>query len=222
MSGHLHVVMEDGTELDIVAGDAYEIPPGHHGWVVGDVPWETVECAPNVRGFACAPGEADRSVLATVLFTDIIDSTATLSRLGDSAWRELLLAHNERLRTEIDRFRGREVTTTGDGFLALFDGAARAVRCAASMGAAVRDLGIAIRAGLHTGEVTLTGGTARGVAVHVAARVAALAGANEVLVTATTHDSADGSGLEFADRGAHELKGLKGARAVFALSSGPP
>ena len=218
MSGHLRVRMEDGTEEDIVAGDAYEIPPGHDGWVVGDAPWETLECA-NIRAFALAPCEADKSVLATVLFTDIVDSTATLARMGDTAWRRLVLAHNDLLRAEIDRFRGREVSTTGDGFLALFDGAARAVRCAAAMGDAVRNLGLEIRAGLHTGEVTLAGGTARGVAVHVAARVAALAGPHEVLVSATTHDSADGSGLEFTDRGSHELKGLKGPRAVFALQA---
>jgi class 3 adenylate cyclase len=221
MSGHLHVVMEDGIEVEVRKGDAYEIPPGHDAWVVGDAPWEAIESG-SIRAFAVAPHEADTSVLATVLFTDIIDSTATLARLGDTAWRRLLLAHNERLRLEIDRFRGREIATTGDGFLALFDGAARAIRCAASMGAAVRDLGLRIRAGLHTGEVTLAGGTARGVAVHVAARVAALAGPGEVFVTATTHDSVDGSGLEFADRGSHELKGLKGARAVFALLSVPP
>jgi len=216
MSGHLHVVMEDGTEMDLVGGDAYEIPPGHDAWVVGDQPWRSIETG-TVRAFAVPPQAADRSVLATVLFSDIVDSTATLARLGDSAWRRVVLTHNDRVRTEIDRFRGREIGTTGDGFLALFDGAARAVHCAAAMDPAVRDLGLQLRAGLHTGEVTLADGTARGMAVHVAARVAALAGPGEVLVSSTTHDSADGSGLEFAGRGTHELKGLKGPRAVFAL-----
>ena len=216
MAGHLHVLLDDGTEQDIHAGDAYEIPPGHDAWVVGDAPFDSIEWT-SARAFACAPQEADKGVLATIVFTDIVDSTATLARVGDAAWRRILLAHNERLRDEIDRYRGREIATTGDGFLALFDGAARAVRCAASMSHAVHDLGLSIRAGLHTGEVTLTGGNARGVAVHVAARVASLAGPDEILVTATTHDSADGSGLEFVDRGSHELKGIKGARAVFAL-----
>jgi class 3 adenylate cyclase len=218
ISGHLHVMTEDGTEIDIVEGDAYEIPPGHDGWVVGDRPWEAVEYG-NIREFAVCPGESDQTTLATVLFTDIVDSTATLARLGDARWRRVLMAHNDAIRAELDRFRGREVTTTGDGFLALFDGAARAVRCAAAMSAAVRPLGIDIRAGLHTGEVALVGGNARGLAVHVAARVAALAGPREVLVTATTHDSADGSGLEFVDRGVHELKGIKGARTIFALAT---
>ena len=129
----------------------------------------------------------------------------------------MLLDHNDALRGELDRFRGREIVTTGDGFLALFDSAARAARCAAAMTEAVRPLGIEIRAGLHTGEVNLTGGNARGVAVHAAARVAALAGAGEVLVSGTTRDLLDGSGLHFEDRGAHELKGLEGVRQVYAV-----
>ena len=152
IAGHLHVLMDDGTELDIVAGDAYEIPPGHDAWVVGDTVFDSVEFA-SARLFGIAPDEEDERTLATILFTDIVDSTASLARLGDKAWRRLLLDHNDALRTELDRFRGREIVTTGDGFLALFDGAARAVRCAAAMIDAVRPLGIEIRAGLHTGEV---------------------------------------------------------------------
>ena len=217
IGGHLHVVMDDGTELDIVAGDAYEIPPGHDAWVVGDATFDAVEFA-SARNFGIAPDEEDERTLATILFTDIVDSTATLARLGDTAWRRVLLDHNDLLRSELDRFRGREIVTTGDGFLALFDSAARAVRCAAAMTGAVRGLGIEIRAGLNTGEVTVTGGNARGVAVHAAARVAALAGPGEVLVSATTRDLLDGSGLQFEDRGSHELKGLEGARRVYALA----
>ena len=129
----------------------------------------------------------------------------------------LLLQHNQLMRSELDRFRGREVGTTGDGFLALFDGAARAVRCAKAMVAAVGELDIQIRAGLHTGEVAVAGGQARGLAVHAAARVAALAGPGEVLVSSTTRDLLDGSGLAFASRGDHELKGLAGPRAIYAL-----
>jgi class 3 adenylate cyclase len=216
MRGHLHVVMDDGTELDIVAGDAYEIPPGHDAWVVGDEVFDAVEFA-SARGFGIAPDEEDERTLATILFTDIVDSTATLARLGDRAWRRVLLDHNDVLRSELDRFRGREIITTGDGFLALFDGAARAVRCAAAMTDAVRPLGIEIRAGLHTGEVTVAGGNARGVAVHAAARVAGLAGPGEVLVSGTTRDLLDGSGMRFEDRGLHELKGLEGVRQVCAL-----
>jgi class 3 adenylate cyclase len=130
---------------------------------------------------------------------------------------ELLRAHNERIRAVIDRHRGREIATHGDGFLALFDGAAKAVRAAAAMDPAVGELGIRVRAGVHTGEVTIVGGQARGVAVHAAARVAALAAGGEVLVSGTTHDSLEGSGLAFAFRGSHVLKGLSGPRPIFAL-----
>jgi class 3 adenylate cyclase len=216
IGGHLHVLMEDGTEVDIVAGDAYEIPPGHDAWVVGDTAFDAVEFA-SARNFGIAPDEEDERTLATILFTDIVDSTATLARLGDTAWRRLLLEHNDALRVQLDRFRGREIVTTGDGFLALFDSAARAVRCAAVMGDAVRGLGVEIRAGLHTGEVSIAGGNARGLAVHAAARVAGLAGPGEVLVTGTTRDLLDGSSLRFEDRGEKELKGLEGVRRIFAL-----
>lgn len=218
VTGQLHVVMDDGTQLDIHRDDAYEIPPGHDAWVVGDEPWDTVEFTSG-RHFAVPVDEADERVLSTILFTDIVDSTATLARLGDAAWQRTLLAHNDLLRAELDRFRGREIDTTGDGFLALFDSAWRAVQCAAAMTTAVRALGIEIRAGLHMGEVALVGGNARGLAVHAAARIAALARPGEVLVSTTTRDALDGSGLSFEDRGSHELKGLAGPRVVFALSS---
>ena len=208
--------MDDGTELDIVTGDAYEIPPGHDAWVVGEATWDTVEFT-SARNFGIRPDAEDERTLATILFTDIVDSTVTLGRLGDTAWQRVLLDHNARLRSELDRFRGREVITTGDGFLAVFDGAARAVRCAAVMTESVRPLGIEIRAGLHTGEISMAGGNARGVAVHAAARIAALAGPGEVLVSGTTHDLLDGSGLAFVDLGPHDLKGLDGARPIFSL-----
>jgi class 3 adenylate cyclase len=217
ITGRLHVVMDDGTELEIRPNDAYEIPPGHDAWVVGDETWDTVEFT-SARIFGVAPDIDDERVLATILFTDIVDSTQTIARVGDRAWRTLLLEHNDRLRAVLDRHRGREIGTTGDGFLALFDGAARAVRAAAVMAPAVASLGIAIRAGLHTGEVGIAGGQARGLAVHAAARVAALAGPGEVLVSATTHDLLDGSELVFEDRGEHELKGLVGPRRIFALT----
>jgi class 3 adenylate cyclase len=221
ISGQLHVQMDDGTELQIGAGDAFEIPPGHDAWVVGDEVWDTVEFT-SAALFGTPPDENDETVLSTILFTDIVDSTATLSRLGDRAWRQLLLEHNRRIRIELDRFRGREMGTTGDGFLALFDGAARGVRCAGAMIRAVADLDLAIRAGLHTGEVAIAGGQARGLAVHAAARVAALAGPGEILVSATTRDLLDGSGLALVSRGDHELKGLTGARTIYAIDQDGP
>ena len=216
ISGRLVVHMNDGTKLTIEPGDAYEIPAGHLAWVEGDVPWESVEFTSG-HAYGKSPDALDERVLATIVFSDICDSTATLARVGDTEWARVVREHNARIRTVIDRYRGREIATLGDGFLALFDGARKAVLAAAAMDPAVADLGIRVRTGVHTGEVAVVGGQARGVAVHAAARVSALAGAGEVLVSGTTHDSLDGSGLSFEFRGAHELKGLSAARPIFAL-----
>jgi class 3 adenylate cyclase len=216
LSGRLAVRMSDGTRIDIGPGDAYEIPAGHLAWVEGDVPWESVEFTSG-HAFAKSRDELGERVLATIVFSDVCDSTATLERLGDKEWSRVVREHNERIRTVIDRFRGREMATLGDGFLALFDGAAKAVLAAAAMDPAVADLGIHVRTGVHTGEVAIVGGQARGVAVHAAARVAALAGPGEVFASGMTHDLLDGSGLSFESRGSHELKGLTGARPIFAL-----
>jgi class 3 adenylate cyclase len=163
---------------------------------------------------AGGPGER---VLATVLFTDIVDSTATLARVGDRAWRELLLEHNTRMRQVIATFRGRELATTGDGFLVVFDGATNAVRCGAEMVRTALALGVQIRVGIHTGEVEIIDDNARGLAVHAAARVMAVAGADEVVVSETTRDLVEGSGLSFDDAGRHALKGLSGERQLYRL-----
>jgi len=216
VSGRLGVRMDDGTILSIGPGEAYEIPAGHVGWVEGDVPWESVEFTSG-HAFAKSPEDLGERVLATILFSDICASTAVLARVGDTEWTRIVREHNERIRAVIDRFRGREIATSGDGFLALFDGAAKATMAAAAMDPAVAGLGIQVRTGIHTGEVAIVGGQARGVAVHAAARVAALAGPGDVVVSGTTHDLLDGSGLAFEFRGAHELKGLSGARPIFAL-----
>ena len=216
LSGHIHVVVEDGGEMDIRAGDAYEIPPGHDAWVVGDAPWEAIEFA-SARVYGATDDETGTRSLGTILMTDIVGSTAALERIGDAKWHSLLLTHNERLRAQIERFGGREMRTTGDGFQVLFTGAARGVQCAAAMIDAVSDLDLRIRAGLHTGDVELAAGSLHGIAVHAAARVSALAGPSEVLVSSVTRDLLDGSGLTFEERGVHELKGLSGARPVFAL-----
>jgi class 3 adenylate cyclase len=216
ISGRLTVRMNDGTTLSIGPGEAYEIPAGHVAWVDGDVPWESVEFTSG-HAYGKSPDDMAERVLATIVFSDVCDSTATLERVGDAEWTRIVREHNTRIRTVIDRFRGREIGTLGDGFLALFDGAAKAVRAAAAMDPAVADLGIHVRAGVHTGEVAIVGGEARGIAVHAASRVAALAVPGEVLVSGTTHDSLDGSGLSFEFRGAHDLKGLSAARPIFAL-----
>ncbi len=216
IAGALEVKTDAGETLTIAAGAAYEIPPGHDAWVVGDEPFVTVEWASSRVVGVPAEGPDDR-VLATVLFTDIVDSTATLAHIGDAAWRDLLLAHNALMREVINTYRGREVTTTGDGFLVVFDGATRAVRCGAAMVRATQASGVRIRVGIHTGEIESIAGNVRGVAVHAAARVLSLAGPDEVFISDTTLALVEGSGLSFEDAGRHELKGLAGERQVFRL-----
>ncbi len=160
--------------------------------------------------------EPDR-VLATVLFTDVVGSTARAAELGDRSWRELLARHHALVRRELERWRGREVDTAGDGFLATFDGPARAIRCACAARDAVRDLGLELRAGLHTGECEIVGSNVAGIAVHIGARVAALAGAGEVLVSSTVRDLVAGSGIVFSERGEHELKGVPEKWRIYAV-----
>jgi len=157
-------------------------------------------------------------VLATVLFTDIVGATAAAAELGDQRWRELLSAHHDRIRRELARYRGHEVDTAGDGFFATFDGPARAIRCACAVSDAVRDLGLDIRAGLHTGECELVHGKVGGLAVHIGARVAENAEPGEVLVSGTVKDLVAGSGIEFTKRGTHELKGVPGAWQLYSVT----
>lgn len=164
-------------------------------------------------------GAQPERVLATVLFTDIVDSTSRAADLGDSAWRQLLERHDAMVRSQLGRFRGREVEQTGDGFLASFDGPARGIRCAWAIREEARDLGIELRAGLHTGECEVIGDDLGGVAVHVAARVAAKAQPGEVLVSGTVKDLVMGSGIVLADRGTQELKGVPGLWRLFCLES---
>ncbi len=160
---------------------------------------------------------ADDRVFATVLFTDIVDSTRRAAEMGDRDWHALLDAHDAIVRVQLNRFRGREVNTSGDGFLATFDGPQRAIRCAMAIRDAVKTLGIEVRAGLHTGECEVRGDDIGGIAVHIGARVSALSGPNEVLVSSTLRDLVIGSGLEFEDRGAHQLKGVPGEWRLFAI-----
>ena len=162
---------------------------------------------------------ADDRVLATVLFTDIVDSTRRAAEIGDRDWHALLDAHDAVVRSQLARFRGREVNTSGDGFLAMFDGPQRAIRCAMAIRDAVQALGIEVRAGLHTGECEVRGDDIGGIAVHIGARVSALAGPNDVLVSSTLRDLVIGSGLEFEDRGAHVLKGVPGEWNLSAVTS---
>ncbi len=173
-----------------------------------------------VQEFVTGEHEAseDDRVLATVLFTDIVGSTERAASIGDQAWRDLLFRHNALVRREIAHFRGREIATAGDGFLALFDGPARGVRCGLAIRDAVRPLGLEVRAGLHTGECVRIGDDVGGIAVHIGARIAAQAGPGEVLASSTVKDLVVGSGLTFVPRGSHALKGVDGAWSLFAAS----
>ena len=159
--------------------------------------------------------------LATVLFTDIVGSTERAASLGDREWRHLLETHHARVRRELARFHGKEIKTLGDGFLATFDGPARAVRCAQAIRNAVNDLGLQVRSGLHTGEIEILPNDVSGIAVHVAARVAQLACAGEVLTSSVLKDLVAGSGLDFEDRGTHALRGLTEQVRIFAAATPP-
>jgi len=192
-----------------------ELPGADHLWWVGDSDAIADEIEEFLTGTRHVP-EPDR-VLATVLFVDIVGSTERAVEMGDRRWREVLTGYREAVRRELVRFHGREVDTAGDGLLATFDGPARAVRCACSMKEAVRPLGLEVRAGLHTGEVELMGDRVAGIAVHIGARVGALADAGGVLVSSTVKDLVAGSGLRFADRGGHALKGVPGEWRLFAV-----
>jgi class 3 adenylate cyclase len=220
MAGRVHVRMDDGQTVDIGPDTVFDIPPGHDKWVVGDEAWETIEWGGSGRAVTAALEETRTRSFATILFTDIVGSTSTAGRVGDTAWRDLLAAHNARLRMQLNVFRGREVKSTGDGLLAVFDSPTRAVRCAAAMVRETSGTELAVRIGVHAGEIEVVGDDVQGIAVHVAARVLALGGPNEVTVSSTIHDLLEGSGLAFEHAGEHELKGLAGPRQVFRLATG--
>jgi class 3 adenylate cyclase len=177
-----------------------------------------VDAIHDFAGVERARTETHR-VLATVLFTDIVASTEKAAELGDRKWSELAHRHHGAVRGLLGRYRGTEIDTAGDGFVATFDGPARAVRCAQAAVEAAKPLGIEIRAGVHTGEIELDGGDIRGIAVHIGARVGALAGPSEVLVSSTVKDLVAGSGLSFADAGEHELKGVPDRWRLYRVVS---
>jgi class 3 adenylate cyclase len=186
----------------------------HHAWL-GDAESVLGAVEEFLTGMRHGP-EPDR-VLATVMFTDIVGSTERAAMLGDRRWHDLRDRHHALVRRELARFRGREVETAGDGFLATFDGPARAIRCACAVSDAVKELGIDIRAGLHTGECEVMGEQVGGIAVHIGARVATMAGPGEVLVSGTVKELVEGSDIRFADRGTHTLKGVPGEWRVFEV-----
>jgi class 3 adenylate cyclase/pimeloyl-ACP methyl ester carboxylesterase len=202
-----------GAEIRELSGFA-----GMFTWIDDGVHEQTIRETERFVTEMGGPAEPER-ILTTVLFTDIVGSTERAARLGDRAWRELIARHHAAVRSEIARFRGREIDTAGDGVFASFDGPARAIACAHAIRRTLGDLGLDVRAGVHTGECELDGGKLRGIAVHIGARVAHQAAPGEVLVSSTVKDLVAGSGLEFEDRGAHELKGVPGEWRLYAVDA---
>jgi class 3 adenylate cyclase len=216
VSGRMRVEMDDGVVRMLASGDVFDVQPGHLTSVVGDEPCVTIDFA-GVRGWGKPPESGER-VVATLLVTDIVGSTAAASRLGDTRWKRLLGGHSDRVRVELDRFRGLEVDTTGDGFLVMFDGASRAVRCAGAIAEVAAHDDLQVRAGVHSGEVEREGRTLRGVAVHAATRIASLAQPGEVLVSDASVALLEGSSVNLHDAGEHDLRGLPGRRRLYRLA----
>jgi len=195
-----------------------EYPDGDHAFWTGDVETLTGDIEEFITGHRYGSVDALERVLATVLFTDIVDSTRSAAKLGDQTWRRLLDNHDQIARQTVEKHRGTLIKSTGDGILATFDGPGRAVRCAIVFEAASMQIGLPLRAGLHTGEIEMRGGDVSGIAVHAAARVMAQAGSREILVSRVVTELVAGAGLKFSERGSHELKGLPGRWDLFAAS----
>ena len=219
LSGRLGVRMDAGEEGEVGPNEVVDIPPGHDSWVVGDEPLVILDVFGHSAEFAL-PAAHTRAVL-TMLMTDIVDSTRLAGQLGDAAWKGRLADHNRIVRRQLAHFGGREVDTTGDGFLAAFNSVESALQAAVSIRDAVRSAGVAIRAGVHTGEVDLVeGGDLRGIAVHEAARIMAAAGAGSVYASGLTRILAAASGLGFRSVGTHALKGFEAPVELFAVGEG--
>ena len=217
LAGRFGVQMDGGETGEFGPGDVFDVPPGHDAWVVGPDPAVILDVSGNFAAIA-VPGEHERLV-TTLLMSDIVESTLTATRLGDAAWTQLLAEHNRLARAQFDRFRGREVKATGDGFLAMFGSAAGALRCAMAMRDATRALRIEVRIGVHTGEVEVLPNDIGGVAVHAAARIMALGSPSDIIVSSVTRGLVEGSGLRFTERGRHQVKGVKQPIEVFLLAS---
>ncbi len=217
ISGRMRIEMQDGEVMDLVPGLVHIVPAGHDAYVVGDEPVVMIDISTTSEEYG-RPAAGER-VLATLLFTDIVGSTPLAERLGDQAWKRLLADHDRVIDEATDRFRGRIVQSTGDGVFARFDGAARALHAALAIRDATSQLGLPIRAGVHTGEIEVVGEEARGIAIHEAARIMAAAADNEILVSDLTRRLAGGSGHGFADRGEARLRGISEPVHVFALEA---
>jgi class 3 adenylate cyclase len=217
ISGRMHILLKDGTEYEVGPLSLMEIPADHDAWTVGDEPAVTIAWA-GVKEWLKPFDTMSERVLATLVFTDIVDSTGTAARLGRSAWGQVLATHLQRSRDMVAHFRGRTVETTGDGLLAMFDGAARAVRCAVALRDAAAAMGLPIRAAVLTGEVDLVDENIRGIAIHEASRVLGLAGANQVLLSATTAALIGDAGIALEDLGERELRGFDSPRRIYSVA----
>lgn len=217
LSGRFAVQMAGEEVVEMEPMEVFDVPPGHDAWVVGDEPAVLLDFLGNIEGLG-RPASRDR-IVTTLLMTDIVDSTATAERLGDTAWKQTLGEHNRLVRSRLERYLGDEVNTTGDGFLAMFSSAIAAIRCAASIRDATDGLGLPVRIGVHTGEVELLPGDIGGVAVHAAARIMALGGASEIMVSAITRALVADADLRFEPRGTPLMKGLSAPMEVFALEA---
>ena len=218
LRGRMGVRTDDGDQLIIEPNHVFDLPPGHVTWVEGDEELVMVDWAGGA-GFDTRPGE-ERRAMATILFTDIVDSTVAARDAGDVAWKRTLAMHDDVVRNVLAGFGGREIETGGDSFLVVFDGAERAIRCGLALVEGLAAIRIPIRVGIHSGEVVSSGDQVRGVAVHTAARILAEAGAGEVLVSGITRDLAEGArGLAFDSRGSYPLKGLEREHELFAAAS---
>ncbi len=215
--GSLDDRADAGLVASLIPGARLVVVPGEdHMLISGPTDAAVDEIERFVTGTVRTSSESNR-VLATVLFTDLVDSTSQLSRVGDRAWRDLITRHDDQIRQLIETYRGRVMDTTGDGFFATFDGPSRAVRCAKEIGEALEQMGLKVRCGLHTGECEVRAEKMSGLAVVIAARTMSLAGAGEILATATLHDLIAGSGLNFVSIGEHTLKGVPGSRMIYRL-----
>ena len=215
LSGRLGALLRDGTVFEFGPDDVYDIPPGHDGYTIGDEPAVMIEWS-GMRALVGSLGEFGDRVLAALLFTDLVQSTETLVRVGDISWRETLAAYDRAVRSEVERFGGRVVDTAGDGLFAAFDAPARALRCASAVLAAASNHDLQARAGVHAGEVATHGNEIRGLVVHETARIMACAVSGEILVSEAIPSFVAGLGLEFVDQGEYELKGF-GSRRLLAF-----
>lgn len=214
--GQMHFLLEDGMEFDVGAMSLMDVPAGHDAWVVGDEPVETIAWS-GVKEWLKPLDTLSERVLATLVFTDLVDSTTMAARLGRGAWGELLANHEQQSRDIVARFRGRTIKTTGDGILAMFDGAARAVRCSVALRDAATGIGLEMRSAVHTAEVDVVEDDIRGIAIHEASRMLALAGASQVLVSATTAALIRDVEVALEDLGERELRGIDAPRRIYAV-----